>query len=260
MKPYMPPEEIINKLNEAGLWHGRAAVLERADVVEQLKADPFDRWNNPYLLPLFQGLYVTDNSYEAGDYAEKATNAIIQHYGGMELAGDWAVPEVHKITLLPGSTIALDEDEFYWPVVANSYEHGLLLKRDEDIPYRELQASPKVAELAKIGSFGGQLDKAIRRVQKEQESDPEDLVLHDLTEYEYATEVWNPNEMKDAVAKLATRWTKPILETWAQLPWTERASQINPYFNSLPNLVLLDSNWVAEPPLMDRWGAYPQGV
>lgn len=222
---YQPPAYIIDAMNEAGLWHGRASILVRQQVRRAFEEDPYDRWEHQ-ILEAFGGLYISDSEKTAKHYAQGAAQAIEGYYWPSS-SGDftWAFPAIHRIFLVPGVEIALDEDELGWAYLPNEENNweALGLYRDNTV---------KLAYEAGIGSeLDEQFAKLFRELEAEEDKDP--------------AFYWEPMDEAPLIEKLSLEIAGPIIEKWYE-NWV--AGNVL----ELPDLRLLNQMWYAEPPIADR--------
>lgn len=182
------------------------------------------------MLEAFGGLYVSGKKVNAGFYAQGAVEAIEDYYWSSATPEefDWAQPEVHRIFLLPGVELALDEDELGWAYIPNEENNwnALGLYYDHSVNLA-IAAGVYDDMLRELGEFGEALEQ-------EEEKDPNFY--------------WEPMGDIPFIDRLTQTYVGPILEAWYAL-WQRFAPPPPP----LPKLRLLNQQWYADPPIADRF-------
>jgi len=222
---YFPLEQIVTSLTGAGLWHGRASILVNAEVQKAFEEDVYKRWTHTFLAA-FGGLYVTGDINTAKFYAESAANTINDYYESRLDSLVIAQPEVHRIFLLPGVELALDEDELGWAYIPNGennwealglvYDHSINLAVDAGV----------------YDAMEGSFSTLFKELEREEKQNPDFL--------------WNPLDAQPMVDQLSQLYAGPILEAWYR-----RWQNFSPP-PCRPNLRLLNQLWYADPPIIDR--------
>jgi len=202
---------LLAALNAYGLWHGRAAGITLEDELLHGWGEGLD--DEPP--GAFSGLYVTADR----DYAARIAEARSATYG--------TDPVVHRITLLPGVDLALDED-MLGAVDAWDAWHNL-----DPWWHRGLELHPLIRDLLPEDTAR----KMIREYEGE-DPGPDDELLGDW--HELPLDRWG--------RELAF----PALDTW--LAASERTQP--------PNLVILNDRFEADPPIPrinpgQKWIAFP---
>lgn len=184
---------ILAALNEHGFWHGRAADadVEEAPHVAELEDDP---------PPVFSGLYVTG----IRSYARDMANARATFYE--------SEPVLHRVYLLPGVELALDEDMLGATDTWDAWRHA------DPLWFRNITLHPLVASLLP-------------------EDTDEQLVL------EYAGEEDEPDE------DLQGDWSELDFDQWARDLVEPALRTWLPRGGTPPNLVILNDAFRADPPL-----------
>ena len=208
---YAPTSKMINALNDAELYHGSAFGL----VCQETLDEEICKWEYEEGAS-FGGLYVTTHVQYAKGAAEQTEN----YLKGIE-AKDIKT-SLHKITLLPGVLLALDEDEFGWYRAIYEYHN---YGGNEWATY--LKPQERIIDLA-IYKYN------IMPPFKE---------LHEYVENLGWDDYITAEEVIEEVEGYTLALVEIVLKTWM-----EEGSQ--PY--TLPNLRILNDRFIAEPSLPER--------
>ena len=221
---YQPPPEIVAALNEIGLHHGAAELPANASLHDLERAE-YDPWDND-LLSAFGGLYVTPQLFLADTYALQASHAIA---GALGLR---SVPHgTHRILLLPGVELALDEDLVGWGDAAISFNQN-----PDGEWWRHFDVNTILSFLQAAGS--GVTERARQQVQTLKD----ELHQEHLAGDEFL-EPLNPADYEDTVLQWTHDFVGPVMEGWYKRHIN------NPDAYQPPRLRILNEQYVAEPPL-----------
>lgn len=228
---YEVSEDVRESLNIFGLWHGRAELLISAEEWEELYQwdPPHTRWNNPYW-DAFGGLYVTGERDGARVFARHATERVNFWYDdpdewppGLDIELPIAEAIIHRVRLLEGVKVAIDEDEFGWGAMTADFVEN------RPAPWKALRPPEAVHPASDL----------YKEIQSEMNKQNEELEADQLGNYLY-----DPNEEYDFVRQLTNKWAGPILEHWNNTmgwpaPWNK------PY---PPKIRILNEYWSSDPP------------
>lgn len=196
--------ELANALNAVGLYHGRAEF----DAEDDSNADEGEDG-----MPPVGGFYVTARRTFADEYAQAAR---WREQGRRGLPDDPSRQTVHRVTLLPGAEVALDEDLFGAYDAWTHAKHGL--------PFTDLYGvyQPLHTYLEEAGV----LDEVEQRIADEVagDDDPE----------------WLDEALPDDYYDLLEAWTNDYVEA-ALRAWQRIGG-------ALPELRILNDAFTVDPP------------
>lgn len=213
--------ELATALNAVGLYHGSARLVDHdPDAVED------DLNGNPYLAP-YGGLYVTPDQRFADYYAEASR---WRHEGLTGRLGE-GQETIHRVLILTGAEIALDEDVFGSYDAAKHWQHGAA--------FWELYGAYGITRdmLAYAGllqQFEAEVEAAIKGDDEEEDD------LWDLA----------PDDFEDAVSGWTHQYVGPVFQTW--LRHYHHAVKGGSPPPAPPEFRILNDRFIADPPLKPK--------
>jgi len=219
-KGYIPTPEEIEALNEAGYLHGTAYIpgVSNEDLARQEELYGFQKFDDTGCLNSFGGLYVStsrNTAKIAADTTKDYLQSVMErHYK--------ATPIIAKITFLPESEIAIDEDFLGWGEACIRWENeyrfsGWLAARS---PFSDCLEAVDL-----LDSFNLELEAIIR-----------DDVDDDSS--------GQPEDYRDEIDTLSLAYAGPAIKGWIKL-------LKNPLrFNPDLTLRILNNKFIADPPLV----------
>lgn len=233
---YEVSDNVREALNKYGLWHGRAELLIPVHEWEELyQSNPMlERWNNPYW-EAFGGLYVAGSKYVATTFARDMTDRLNFWYEDPDdwppgLQVEWPIAEaiVHRVYLLEGAKVALDEDEFGWGTMTADFVAG------RSAPWEALTPPASVVR---------EQSELYRDIKAEIEQENKELWDQHNNVPSLMGELYDPLEEQDFISELTIKWAGPVLEHWAHTSeWP------SPFVPDPPNIRILNEYWKSEPP------------
>lgn len=222
---YFPDQELIDALNDHGLWHGTTVTLPGATL--DIDWSSFSRWDSSWLEAL-DGLYITSNHEKAVRYARLLAGSINMHQGTEVVR-----PVVYQVDLETSVELALDEDELGWAGFVGTWNPLFIRPRSALVPCFEYAGVSD--DIYKEIAHELREEYAIIQAQK-----AEQLAMGDALEsidvfLEDADLPW----FKDLLEKWSLEWTAPALEGWLLMT---KADPAGAKF-ALPDLRILSGNF-----------------